>query len=104
MTKICLCGRMSRKLGMPVADVKAIVDAFVDEVVEVMAEDQRIEIRGFGAFSVKRRMPRVCRNPRTGVAVPVPEYDAPTFKFSKDAMEAFRQKKASKPQTTGIAA
>lgn len=96
VTKMGICSRMAKKINMPATDIKCIVESFLSEIIEVMAEDRRIEIRGFGAFLVKRRMSRVCRNPRTGETVPVPEYDAPTFKFSKDALDAFKQIKSDK--------
>ena len=73
----------------PVTDVKPIIEAFLSEVVTALAEDNRIEIRGFGSFRVKTRKTCIGRNPRTGAPVPIPEYKAMSFKFSRDAQESF---------------
>jgi integration host factor subunit beta len=64
-------------------DVERIVSTIFDEIIEAMAQGQRVELRGFGAFSVKRREARVGRNPRTGEAVDVEEKFVPFFKTGK---------------------
>jgi integration host factor subunit beta len=64
-------------------DVERIVSCVFDRIVEAMAEGQRVELRGFGAFSVKRRESRTGRNPRTGEAVAVDEKHVPFFKAGK---------------------
>jgi integration host factor subunit beta len=64
-------------------DVERIVNTIFDEIVEAMARGDRVELRGFGAFSVKRREARVGRNPRTGEAVQVEEKAVPFFKTGK---------------------
>lgn len=64
-------------------DVDRIVSTIFDEITEAMANGNRVELRGFGAFSVKRRDPRVGRNPRTGEAVQVEEKHVPFFKTGK---------------------
>ena len=64
-------------------DVERIVNTIFDEIVEAMARGDRVELRGFGAFSVKRRDARVGRNPRTGEAVDVEEKHVPFFKTGK---------------------
>lgn len=66
-----------------VRDVERIVNTIFDEVTDAMARGNRVELRGFGAFSVKRREARVGRNPRTGDAVPVAEKHVPFFKTGK---------------------
>ena len=53
------------------------------EIIEALARGDRVELRGFGAFSVKRRDARVGRNPRTGEAVQVAEKHVPFFKTGK---------------------
>lgn len=93
VTKLELCKRIARKMGYKqVQDVKPIIETFLDEILQVLSENQRIEIRGFGAFSVKKRKPRIGRNPRTGETVNIPEYKAPSFKFSKEAQNCFETK------------
>jgi integration host factor subunit beta len=65
-------------------DVEQIVNAILDEIVGALADGNRVELRGFGAFSVKRRDGRVGRNPRTGAAVTVDEKVVPAFKTGKE--------------------
>jgi nucleoid DNA-binding protein len=72
-----------------VTDVKPIVETFLSETITALAEGNRIEIRGFGSFRIKNRKTRIGRNPRTGDAVPIPEYKAMSFKFSRDAQNSF---------------
>ncbi len=64
-------------------DVERIVGTIFDEIVEAMARGDRVELRGFGAFSVKKRDARIGRNPRTGEAVEVEEKHVPFFKAGK---------------------
>jgi len=64
-------------------DVERIVGTIFDEIVEAMAEGKRVELRGFGAFSVKKREARAGRNPRTGETVNVEEKHVPFFKTGK---------------------
>jgi integration host factor subunit beta len=68
-------------------DVENIVDAILDEIVAAMARGDRVELRGFGAFSVKSRPARTARNPRTGAPVSVGEKSVPSFKTGKEMHE-----------------
>jgi integration host factor subunit beta len=68
-------------------DVERIVSTIFDEVAGALARGDRVELRGFGAFSVKRRGPRIGRNPRTGEAVQVAEKFIPFFKAGKEMRE-----------------
>jgi integration host factor subunit beta len=70
--------------------VKTILDAMSD----VLARGQRIEIRGFGSFSINRRPPRIGRNPRSGESVQIPEKRVPHFKPGKALREAVDQRTA----------
>jgi len=65
-------------------DVERIVGTLFSEISEALARGDRVELRGFGAFSVKHRDARIGRNPRTGDSVPVPEKRVPFFKTGKD--------------------
>ncbi|MDF2234659.1 integration host factor subunit beta [Albimonas sp. CAU 1670] len=65
-------------------DVERIVSTVFDEIASALSSGDRVELRGFGAFSVKRRDARMGRNPRTGEAVPVPEKHVPFFKTGKE--------------------
>ncbi|WP_322865240.1 integration host factor subunit beta [Aquicoccus sp. G2-2] len=64
-------------------DVERIVNTVFEEVTDAMSRGDRVELRGFGAFSVKKRDARVGRNPRTGEAVKVEEKHVPFFKTGK---------------------
>ena len=64
-------------------DVELIVSTIFDEIIDAMARGDRVELRGFGAFSVKKRDARVGRNPRTGDTVQVEEKHVPFFKTGK---------------------
>lgn len=64
-------------------DVERIVSTIFDEIIEAMAQGDRVELRGFGAFSVKKRDARIGRNPRTGESVEVEQKAVPFFKTGK---------------------
>jgi len=98
ITKIDLCRRIAEKIDknnndhQKIKDIRTVMDHCFDEIMEILTEGQRLEIRGFGCFSVKSRRARIGRNPRTGEVVPIAEYKAPFFKFSKDAKASFDKK------------
>ncbi len=64
-------------------DVERIVNTIFEEITDALARGERVELRGFGAFSVKQRDARVGRNPRTGEAVDVDAKSVPFFKTGK---------------------
>jgi integration host factor subunit beta len=66
-----------------VRDVERILDTVFQEIIEAMARGDRVELRGFGAFSVKKRDARNGRNPKTGEAVDVDQKYVPFFKTGK---------------------
>lgn len=68
-------------------DVERIVNTVFDEIAAALARGDRVELRGFGAFSVKRRPARISRNPRTGAPVEVEEKVVPFFKTGKELRE-----------------
>jgi integration host factor subunit beta len=65
-------------------DVENIVNAILDTIADALARGDRVELRGFGAFSIKRRDARTGRNPRTGETVSVSEKVIPVFKTGKE--------------------
>jgi integration host factor subunit beta len=65
-------------------DVERIVATIFDEIAVALARGDRVELRGFGAFSVKQRESRTGRNPRTGETVAVSQKRVPYFKTGKD--------------------
>jgi integration host factor subunit beta len=68
-------------------DVERIVTTIFDEISEALSRGQRVELRGFGAFSVKQRDARTGRNPRTGATVHVAAKAIPFFKTGKQLRE-----------------
>jgi len=68
-------------------DVERIVTTIFDEITTALANGDRVELRGFGAFSVKERDSRVGRNPRTGEAVNVAAKHIPYFRTGKQLRE-----------------
>jgi len=68
-------------------DVEKIINAMLDEIVAALARRDRVELRGFGAFSVRDRRARTGRNLRTGAHVTVEPKSIPYFKTSKDMRE-----------------
>jgi len=67
-----------------VRDVERIVNTIFNEISNSLASGKRVELRGFGAFSVQHRKERMGRNPRTGESVNVEEKYIPRFKTGKD--------------------
>ena len=72
-------------------DVERIVNVVFEEIVDALARGDRVELRGFGAFTVKHRTARQGRNPRTGQAVSVDEKFVPFFKTGKELRERLNQ-------------
>ncbi len=68
-------------------DVELIVSTVFDEITAALSRGDRVELRGFGAFTVKHRNARTGRNPRTGTAVDVQEKSVPFFKAGKELRE-----------------
>tara|TARA_B100000513_G_scaffold189091_1_gene112570 strand:+ start:571 stop:852 length:282 start_codon:yes stop_codon:yes gene_type:complete len=68
-------------------DVERIVSTIFDEITTALAQGDRVELRGFGAFSVKQRGARTGRNPRTGATVDVSSKHIPYFKTGKQLRE-----------------
>jgi integration host factor subunit beta len=72
---------------LPFKDVERLVATIFDEITRALAEGQRVELRGFGAFSTKSRRARTGRNPRTGESVEVDPKRVPFFKCGKELRE-----------------
>ncbi len=70
--------------GLRTSDIEAVVGTVLDDIADQLAAGGRVELRGFGAFSVRERAARQGRNPRTGAAVPVAAKRAVHFKAGKE--------------------
>jgi integration host factor subunit beta len=68
-------------------DIEKIISAVLNEIIAAMARGDRVELRGFGAFSAKLRKARTGRNPRTGMPVPVKSKVVTYFKTGKEMRE-----------------
>ena len=69
-------------------DVAEAVDIVLEEIANALVEERRVEIRGFGSFSVRKRKPRVTKNPKTGKIMNIPERKTLHFTMSKSLKEA----------------
>ncbi|NLS07465.1 integration host factor subunit beta [Rhizobium sp. P32RR-XVIII] len=69
------------------SDAERIVDTILEEIAESLAQGGRVELRGFGVFSVRNRAPRSGRNPRDGTSVFVEEKWVPFFKAGKEMQD-----------------
>ena len=88
MTKSELVQRMAAlHPDLSISDLERVVNTVFDEITSTLADEGRVELRGFGSFSVRKRAPRKGRNPRTGTAVSVPAKRVPYFKVGKELRE-----------------
>ena|SRR4030067_1049628 len=88
MTKSELIAQLSAKQPqLDYRDVELAVKELIDQLSTALAAGQRIEVRGFGSFSLHYRPPRVGRNPKTGDSVQVPDKHVPHFKPGKELRE-----------------
>jgi integration host factor subunit beta len=74
------------------ADVELIVATIFDQITDALARGERVELRGFGAFTVKQRNARLGHNPRTGEPVSVKEKTVPFFKTGKELRDRLNRK------------
>lgn len=94
MTKSELIQKLAeRNPHLFLRDVEKIVDTVFNEISDALANGDRVELRGFGAFSVKHRDARKGRNPRTGETVQVAAKRLPFFKTGKALREKLNEKK-----------
>lgn len=92
MTKSELIARLAARFPQLVAkDADLSVKMVLDAMTEALAKGDRIEIRGFGSFSLNYRPPRTGRNPKSGVKVQVPAKYVPHFKAGKELRERVDQ-------------
>ena len=88
MTKSELIEKIAAKNpNLTVRDIERIVSVIFDSVIKSMANGERVEFRGFGAFSVRSRSERIAKNPRTGEKLKVEARKIPHFKAGKHLYE-----------------
>ena len=89
MTRSVLVDRLhSRVPTLTHDDAKSVVDVILEAITRSLVADSRVEIRGFGSFSLSYRQPRVGRNPKSGEKVQVSEKYVPYFKAGKEMRES----------------
>jgi DNA-binding protein HU-beta len=84
MTKADIVEKVALGTGLTKLETEAIIEGFMNTIIDSLREGKGIEIRGFGSFKVKQKEGRNARNPRTGESVFVDKHFVPVFKFSKD--------------------
>ena len=103
MTRSDLVTRLAERFAqLTQRDTEFAVKTMLDAMSDALARGYRIEIRGFGSFSINRRPPRMGRNPRSGESVAIPEKRVPHFKPGKALREAVDRRTAElKAQENG---
>tara|TARA_R110002096_G_scaffold78670_1_gene185055 strand:+ start:15451 stop:15744 length:294 start_codon:yes stop_codon:yes gene_type:complete len=92
MTKADMVDIISASVGLTKVETEAVVNGFLETVIDAMKRGDSIELRGFGSFKVVKRAQRVARNPKTNEEVIVPEQFVPVLKMSKEFKEAVNVK------------
>ena len=83
MIKQDIVDNVSEKTGLTKLEVEAVINTSFSEIIMTLSKYEKIELRGFGTFAVKHRLPKKARNPKTGDPVYLPERYVPVFKPSK---------------------
>jgi len=83
MTKAELVVRVATQTQLSTPQAAAIVEGFLQCIMEALRSGDQVELRGFGSFRCRHRRPRTSRNPKTGAAVQVPAQRMPAFKASQ---------------------
>ena len=94
MTKAALVEEVARVADLTKKHSEVIVDAVVQSIIDALHRGEKIELRGFGSFRLRRREPRKGRNPKTGDRVDVPSKRVPYFKPGKELKELINSKEA----------
>ena len=83
MTKQEIVDTVSNATGLTKVETETVMNGIMSTVIDSLAANERVELRGFGTFGIKHRMPKKARNPGTGDPIYLPERYVPTFKPSK---------------------
>ena len=101
MTKKEIVRTISDEIGLTQQKTKEIVQKTFETIIEVLATEQRVELRNFGVFEVKKRAARSARNPRTSAKVEVPEKWVVTFKPGKEMKQRISEPNPAPFQESG---
>ena len=96
MTKAALVEEGARVAELTKKHSEVIVDAVFESIINALQRGEKIELRGFGSFRLRRREPRKGRNPKTGDRVDVPSKRVPYFKPGKELKELINTKEVEK--------
>jgi len=102
MTRAELVEHVTRISDLSKKHAEIVVNTVFDSIIEALGSDEKIELRGFGSFRIRRRQSRVGRNPKTGERVEVPAKRIPYFKPGKELKELINADHSS-PETPSAA-
>lgn len=89
--KADLVDKVADKAGLTKKDSNAAVEAVFDSIQEFLAEEEKVQLIGFGTFEVRERAARKGRNPQTGEEIQIPATKVPAFKAGKNLKEAVKE-------------
>lgn len=89
--KADLVDKVADKTGLTKKDSNAAVEAVFDSIQEFLAENEKVQLIGFGTFEVRERAARKGRNPQTGEEIQIPATKVPAFKAGKNLKEAVKE-------------
>ena len=89
--KADLVDKIADKTGLTKKDSNAAVEAVFDSIQEFLAEEEKVQLIGFGTFEVRERAARKGRNPQTGEEIQIPATKVPAFKAGKNLKEAVKE-------------
>ncbi len=87
MTKAELVARIAAQIQLPKKQTDVLLGVFLTSIIEALRRGEHVELRGFGSFRFRDRLPRTGRNPKTGESVSIPAKRVPFFKVGKDLRE-----------------
>ena len=87
MNRSDLINELRNRTSLTRKDAEKFVETFFGSISDTLAKNERVEIRGFGSFTVKKYKPYVGRNPKTGTKISVPPKKLPFFKVGKELKE-----------------
>lgn len=100
MTKADLVEEVIRVAVLSKKDAENVVNTVFGQIMEALKSDDKIELRGFGSFRVRRRRSRLGRNPKTGDRVEVPSKRIPYFKPGKELRDLINDHEGAGPATS----
>ncbi len=83
MTKQEIINVVAEATGLSKVETEVVMNGVMTTIIDALAQNDRVELRGFGTFGVRHRQPKIARNPGTGGEIQLPERYVPTFKPSK---------------------